>query len=167
MNRILSSDFFWGIIIGVVLTIFGAYLQSQLYEIYDSRKFNNELSILTCRNVNSRNVRSLNMITSSSSSVFEDRWADYISEGVYPWNSDRAIMEHFIKKEYPDLVSTFNSITKKFADIHDILSEIRQLQGAKSDSTKVKLKNYKELANKKYREIQPLVSQMEVRLLNF
>jgi hypothetical protein len=30
LHTILSSDFFWGVVVGVVLTLFGAYIQARL-----------------------------------------------------------------------------------------------------------------------------------------
>lgn len=141
-----KNQFFWGLIIGVLLTICGAIIQHCLYIQFDQKKYTNTKATEICQLMGSRYYRSHNIITSSRSSVFEDRWNDYILNGVYPWNSNHFIIENFIKQYYTELIEDYTDLDAKFNDLHNILIAIRKKQGSKSNEMKIELSNKEKAA---------------------
>ncbi len=163
----IKNEFFWGIVVGVVLTIFGTLVQFKLFAYYDKQKINNELAIITCKTINSRLIRSSNVITSSSSDVFNERWNEYIIEGVYKWNEYRGLIEHYLAGTKPLLKSEFNSLNSKFGVLHNNLIRIRQLQNSISKDKQIELVVKKKKSLDICKDIQETLNKFENELLQF
>lgn len=162
-----KKDFTIGVIFGCLLTILGAYVQSSLFEKYDKQKTINQLSISTCTILNSRYIRAKNVIASSSSSVFESRWDEYVSHGIYDWNENFGLFKHFIKAKFPTMENDFNLLGKKFIELHSHLLVIRRLQESKSSVSQNTLNETSKKAEEKCSEIEPLIRKFENELLHF
>jgi hypothetical protein len=162
-----KNEFFWGIVVGIILTFIGAVIQFQLFVKYDKQKSNREMEVLVCLTMNSRSIRASNVINSSSSSVFNDRWDEYVTQGFYKWNENRGLIEQFLKNVHPTLFEEFKSLNSKFGELHKTIIELRQLQNSESDSRKAKREEVEKLSSEKYREIAQIIVKFENELLQY
>jgi hypothetical protein len=94
----MKKDFTIGIIAGVVLTFIGVFIQFQLNKNYEMTKKNEKLDIITIKQLNNRLHRSYSILLTSKSSVFNDRWNNYIYDVFYPWNSNLYILDAHVKQ---------------------------------------------------------------------
>jgi len=162
-----KNEFFWGIVVGIILTIIGAVIQFQLFVKYDKQKTSREMAIITCFTMNSRSIRASNVINSSSSSVFNDRWDEYVTQGFYKWNENRGLIEQFLKNVHPTLFEEFKSLNLKFGELHKTIIELRQLQNSESENRIKRLKSVEKLSSEKYIEIAEIIIRFEDELLNY
>jgi len=129
----MKSEFFWGIVVGVVLTIIGSLIQFQLIKEYENQKsYTNELFFID-KMVNTRVSRSVLIAPTSGSSVFEKRWDSYMEDALFEWNDNLSKMEYFFKRYHSDKVEDFEFIADKFRDLHNSLLTVRRNQKTKTE----------------------------------
>lgn len=145
----MRKDFTIGIIAGVVLTFIGVFIQFQLNKNYEMTKENEKLDIITIKQLDNRLQRSYSILLTSKSSVFNDRWNNYIYDVFYPWNSNLYILDAHIKQNHNAIYEKFESTCSDFRIIHDLLNEIRKLQNPSTSMEKVALSQIEEKAKEK------------------
>lgn len=159
LNNIMKRDFTIGIISGVVLTFIGVFIQFQMNKNYENTKEIQRWDIITIKQLDNRLTRSYSILLTSKSSVFNDRWNNYIYDVFYPWNSNLYIIDAHIKQNHSSIYEKFASTCSDFRTIHDLLNGIRKLQNPSTNKEKVALK---ELEKKTKKELDRLTNKINL-----
>jgi hypothetical protein len=138
----MKKDFTTGIISGVVLTFIGVFIQFQMNKNYENTKEIQRLNNITIKQLDNRLTRSYSILLTSKSTVFKDRWNNYIYTVFYPWNSDLYILDAHIKQNHLAIYNKFENVCADFRTIHNILNDIRKLQkpSTKKENNKLEIK---------------------------
>lgn len=158
-------DFTIGIVLGTILTFMGTLYQFYLQKSFYERNEHKETAIIICNRLDNRINRSSFIISSSGSSVFLDRWDDYISEVINPWNSNLYLMDFFIKNKHPEVYANFEEVCLKFRELHKLLNEVRKKQGAISNEAKNELNRLETESTKLASQILELNNSLKTKLL--
>jgi hypothetical protein len=110
-----------GVVIGVVLTFIGTYVGVKKQQDYEAKKSDFQLSVSLCQTLNSRYYLAKNVFNSSGSSLFNDRWDEYIKQGYIPWAINKKLYRKFIEKKHADLSVQFNDVETLLEELHNML----------------------------------------------
>ena len=88
-----------------------------------------DVAKLVSARVQGRWVRASAVINASGSSVFRNRWNEYIQGGLISWNEDYRYMKNGIKEYFPGQAGTFGAIHESFKDLHAALLTYHRTQG--------------------------------------
>jgi hypothetical protein len=70
------------------------------------------------------------VIQAGRSSVFQNRWEEYIQGGIIPWNEDYRYMRSGIKEYFPTSAKNFEDAHESFKNLHKILLEYHRAKGS-------------------------------------
>ena len=135
----MKKDYIIGIISGVFLTFVGVFIQFQMNKNYENAKEIQRLNIITIKQLDNRLTRSYSIFLNSRSTVFKDRWDNYIYTVFYPWNTDLYILDAHIKQNHSAIYNEFESVCSDFRTIHNTLNDIRKLQNPSTKKENNKL----------------------------
>ncbi len=124
----MKWDFTFGTILGLILTFFGVLIQFHCIKDYENSKEIKKWNIISIKQLGDRWHRSNSIYSTSGSSVFVDRWNNYIYNVYYPWESNLYMIDAHIKQNHPQIYNNFQSVCLEFDTIHSILNELRKLQ---------------------------------------
>lgn len=156
-----------GLIIGAILTFIGSQIQFNQYKDYEKERERKTFVVSTIKFLDKRLHRSSAIRYASNSSVFDDRWEDYINEVVYPWNENLFLMDNAIAASYNNEVhSDFEDICEQFRNLHKSLRGIRLKQKAESKSSKNDLSNYENEAESIIQDLTEKIELLKAQLID-
>ena len=129
-----------GNVVGGLLVILGAILGGivgqVLYTNYEADVLRRELAWLISDRAQARLIRAENVLFSSKSSVFDERWTDYINHGYMPWNEKLPVMSYSMNRFSRADRELLDEVGKEFGALHSVLQQLRRSQNA-TDATQL------------------------------
>jgi hypothetical protein len=164
LKKLLKNELFHGIVIGIVLTVIGAFAMEYWHQKYDREKTDKETTVLLYKQLNGRFLLAQNVLTVSKSKVLlEDRWDFYLKEGYMPWQVNRFLFfQLFDKNKKNELSEKLKNADVKLADLHDSLIQLRI--AVKYDKTIKEKKDARFIAEKKIKEVRVLIDEINREL---
>ncbi len=131
----MKNSFIKGIIIGVILTFFGTYIQFKLQTKHNSVVEQKKMKIYVSNSIQVRKNRSANVLSSyKKESIFSERWASYIYQGYHQWNDNFPMIKAYVSIAYnDDEVARLDEINVEFNKLHNQLLVLQRYGSSETD----------------------------------
>jgi hypothetical protein len=112
-------------IVAGVFTLVGAVVGALLDRTLEHRIrrdiWRHEMAMRLVERSMGRWTRARTLLMAAESSVYQNRWDDYIEHGLTRWNQEYLVLEYGVQRWFPEARTDFERLTEAFRRLHEAL----------------------------------------------